>query len=390
MSADIVYTWQKGRRELVVVVLSFIVTLALIDIALSKAFAYPQGSNAVAGDGLIGGIRQYFDYGLSIEGKLRRWVGNDDTEAHPTITAGWPLNDAELAELPTKAETPDGTLVAGYGMSFLFHMLSGLEQQESAVTIRSVGAPAATLGHSYYRYLEDRGRHEAAVVVLGVLASSFTTFSTVTHMTWNPERPAPYMYPRYSVENNELVIEDPPLTSANELRHALADPQRASALFDWIAERDTFFDPWIFAADPADRSCLGRGLRRAWAQRQKAVLDTRAHNRNGFTNADGSVEVAKRVLAEFAADVRARGQVPIVVLIENRGFDDHLDSALHPFLQAEGIPTLSTHEVAPPSDLSNFIEDGHFTDEINLRIAQALAALMRQQGLLATSTPTKR
>jgi hypothetical protein len=39
---------------------------------------------------------------------------------------------------------------------------------------------------------------------------------------------------------------------------------------------------------------------------------------------------------------------------------------------------VSTHAIAPSSDLSNFVGDGHFSDASNHRIAQALLNLINQ------------
>ena len=76
------------------------------------------------------------------------------------------------------------------------------------------------------------------------------------------------------------------------------------------------------------------------------------------------------MLVAFGAETRQAGRIPLVLLINNRGYADHLDRAVVPELQENRIPFISTYEIAPPTNVSNFLADGHFTHEANGRIAR--------------------
>ena len=372
------HTWPRDRGRLVWVVVATVLWLVAIEVVVSVTFAYPDASpKATAGPGMMGTLRRYFEYGRSIEGKLRRRTGPTDDETHLSMLPGWPPNEAQLAELPRRAAQPDGILVAGYGMSFGEHVLDAVAEIDPRIVTRQLGGPGSTLGHSYYNYLLDRGRHEADVVVLSVLASSFPSFDTMTHMTWNFENPSPHMYPRFVLENGELARIDPPISTMAELRAALADPARWREVTSALAEHDAFYDTFVFDAGPADASSLARSLRRSWGQRQSRATRARFYGPAGFTNVSGAVDTARVILERFAAQVREDGKRPVVLLFNDRGYADDLYRALAPTLDAHDIPYVSTHTMAPASNLANFIADGHFTPENDVLFARAFLDLLK-------------
>jgi hypothetical protein len=200
-------------------------------------------------------------------------------------------------------------------------------------------------------------------------------------MTWHFEVPCPHLYPRYFLEGRKLRQIEPIVKSSAELREALADPQLWRAVVDQLESHDAFFEPRVFNADFGDHSALARTLRRAWGQ--KRLRETRAimHGPDGFTNATGAVDTARVILERFAKDVRARGQLPVVLLFDNRGYADHLYQALGPWLEERGVPFIATRDIAPASDLSNFVPNGHFIEEVDLELGRALAALLADHGV---------
>jgi hypothetical protein len=81
------------------------------------------------------------------------------------------------------------------------------------------------------------------------------------------------------------------------------------------------------------------------------------------------------MVSDFAATARQDGKFPIVVVLNDKGYEDHLIQVLLPRLGQEAIPYVSTHAIAPASNLSNFVGDGHFTQSANQRIATVLTVI---------------
>lgn len=316
-----------------------------------------------------GALQRYFEYGRSTEGKIRSMVGPTDALTHPLALTGWiepPVGQPRVAPAGAKA------LVAVYGMSFSANAALAMHEQMPELAVRNAGGPGATLAHSYAMYQRDRHEHEAGVIVLGVLASSLPGLPTLSHATWNFEAPSPHFYPRYRLEGGALASTPPPIASLAELREALADPARFAALRAALEQNDAFYDPLVFRESALDRSLLARALRRAWGQRGKRETIARFHGPDGYSNELGTIDVSRAIVREFASSVRADGKLPVLLLLQDQGYADHLYRALLPVIEETGVDFVSTHEIAPASDLSNFVRDGHFTPENDRRIGRAL------------------
>ena len=85
------------------------------------------------------------------------------------------------------------------------------------------------------------------------------------------------------------------------------------------------------------------------------------------------------MVSEFAATARADGKRPLVILFNDRGFDDHLYQLLQPTLSANQIAYISTHDIAPATDGTNFSSDGHFTQAANQKIAEKTLSVIQQE-----------
>ena len=62
-----------------------ILFLAIGDLGLNVLFPQPAKRDGES----AGSLRIYFDYGRSIEAKIRKMVGETDEETHPMALAGW-------------------------------------------------------------------------------------------------------------------------------------------------------------------------------------------------------------------------------------------------------------------------------------------------------------
>ncbi|NDJ17673.1 hypothetical protein [Myxacorys almedinensis] len=341
--------------------------LGLFDVAINRIFPYPTDPLAPRPSQL----KTYFEYGRSIEGKLARMIGTDDRSSAVLAKAGWldPQTWSPATLPPNK-----NLLIAVYGMSFSEQIAEAMEKLDPRLAFRRINAPSAPPNHSYTAYKLDRGRHSADVVMLGILASSIKAMPTLSAATWQFEVPSMYTYPRYELENGTLQAIEPKVHSLAEFRNVLHDPQ--SEFVKQLESRDRAYSSFLFQRNWLDQSAIVRLVRRAWAQRHIDNLDNSLHTAEGF--ADTEMSILQAMVSDFAATARQDGKFPIVLVFNDKGYEDHLIQALLPRLGTEAIPYVSTHAIAPASNLSNFVGDGHFIPPVNDRIAKAVLTVINQ------------
>jgi len=366
---------QRGWRDLIMVAVWTVVCFAAIEIAINIAFKYPKEAHTTP----PGFLTRYFDYGRSIEGKLSRMVGPDDASTDEVALAGW-LDPETWNALPKVPETPDGVLIADYGMSFSFDVGRALQKVNPRYTLRCIGGPSAPASHSYAAFMLDRTRHQGRIAMLGLLASSVRGLVTLTGQTWAFESPYPYTYPRYRLTaDGKLDAAWPIITSIGGLRDAMGRPEKWEAYVQQLREDDAYYDPFLFRHNALDSSATVRLLRRGWGQREnQAVLDT-IHTSRGFTKDTPAIPLLRAIVTQFAETARADGRLPIILLLNDQGYADHLYKSLEQTLRDGDIPFVSTHEMAPATDLTNFVPDGHFTDAAYHKIAERLESVIQER-----------
>jgi len=374
---------RTGRiREILKVGIWLGLFLLVLDVAVNHAFPYPR----IEAGSRPGSLQQYFEYGRSVEGKLPRMVGPTDETTTNVAFAGW-LDPARWSDQPTAPATADGLLVAVYGMSHAIDVAVALMEVNPKVTLRGVAGPAAPPNHSYCAYLLDRDEHQADVVIMGILASSLRAMTTQTGLTWHFERPTPYIYPRYVLRGGTLEAQWPPIRTLDGLRDALLRDEPAwQAFTEYLEANDEYYSPVLFEGNVTDRSVMVRMVRRAWAQHRDAVIRGRIHGPGGFREDAPFVPVLKAIVTDFAATARQDGRLPVVLVINNRGYDDHLYRLLNDTLRTEAIPFVSTHQRCPATNPRFFVSDGHFTHEANRQFGEALHELIQDE-LGADETP---
>ena len=361
----------KQVQELVKVGLGFIATLIALDLAINLLFPYPTDPLNVS----PGAMNLYFDYGRSIEGKVSRQMGKTDDTTAPIARAGW--LDSHLGEHEAVQPAPGkNLLVAIYGMSFAEHVGQAMTKLDPNITLRIVAGPSAPPNFSFAAYEADRGHHQANVAILGILASSVKGMGAMTGMTWGAEVPAPYTFPKYTLENERLQALRPKIGSLAELRTALHQPQQRNAFVDQLRTSDQFFDSFVFEKNLLDASAIVRMIRRAWAKSHQDSITSQIHTATGFNPHWDQTSVLKHMVEEFAATAKQDGKLPIVLLFNDQGYDDHLYRLLKPTVEQNQIPFVSSHEVAPATDRGNFVGDGHFTPAVDQRLAKKVLAVV--------------
>lgn len=357
-------TWSS----LVRVLLWTLLWLVAFDVAAGAAFRMPADRTVEPNR-----LQYYFEYGRSVEGKLRAMVVANDDACAPIVRAGW-LRDVKDAKGPTRASAPDKILIAGYGQSFTHHILEHMAAQDARFEVRFIGGPGAPLSHSVKVAELDAQAHEAPIVFVGVLASALPQLLMLTPMTWGFEAPTPYTFPRYRLREGRLEETPPPVDDLAGLRAVLSDAASFARFRDVLATDNPSFNGWIFDADVMDHSAIGRLVRRALGHGHQTDFTGRYHSRSGFTNEDDLVDVTRALVLQHVARVRAEGRTPVMVLIEDRGYEGHLEAVLRDTLEADRVPFVSTRTDAPAGDLGNFIQDGHFSPEADARIARRVIA----------------
>lgn len=359
-------------REALIVTAWMALFLAAGDVVVNRLFPPPGDPRTPPKSQL----HAYFNYGWSIESKLRRSIGPTDSVSAPLMMAGWV--DREVERIHAEPAAPPGKLVVScYGMSFSNHITTAMAELDPTLQLRLFGGPSASANHSYAIYQRDRGG-PSQVVILAVLGSSVKGLVTNNGATWMFEAPAPFTYPRYIPGESGLLAEWPMVRTLDELRASLADPAAWEAYVAQLRATDGFYNGFLFRRDLGDASTIVRMIRRAVAQRWQSARGARIHGPSGFAPDSPAVASLRGIVAEFAATARRDGKLPITLLIEDRGYGDHVERILEPVLKRDAIPFLSTHSICPDTDPRNFIADGHFAPAANARIGQALREVIRR------------
>ncbi len=355
--------------------------LAAADVGLNLAF--PPPPPAVPPDRVPRyAVRAFLNYGRSTAGKLAHMVRPTDAASAPLVPVGWVEHGALTPNrIGPAAGGPPRLRVAVFGMSFSNHISSAMARLDPAVAVAQYAGPSAPPNHSFALYRQVRRLGPAAppadAVVLGILASSVKGMLTQTGSTWLFASPAPYCYPRYTLgPTGQLVERWPSVRTEADLRAALADPAAMAAFRLSLSAADRYYDPFTFGGTWLDCSALARMVRRAYADHRAAAVSAHVETKDGFTTDDPDVGPTLRAMCrEFAATARADGRRPLVLLIQDQGSRDHLYRLLAPGLAADGVPSLSTHDLVDTADRTNFIPgDQHFTPANDDRIARAVLA----------------
>lgn len=319
-------------------------------------------------------LNNYFCYGISTKRKLIEMLGQKDSERADIVRAGW------YEEAFNSNHLNGGHcdyILAIYGMSFTDRIANELKSIEPSVCVRTLDGPGAPLSHSYYMYLRDRDAKKADIAVMGILASSLPGVLTVSHMTASFERPGAHFYPRYRVDNGALISTDAPVSSTDQLRAILRDQVRERELIAFLSKEDCFFSKLVFGHSWADYSMSARFLRRAYGQ-HFVNEKTKAVYRNGKFVNNEVIEVGQQLVKGFVEMAETDGAVPVIILINDRGYANSLDPIFGPYLKEHNIGLISTSDYINSKDLSNFQPDGHFSPKNDRLLAKALLRLIKK------------
>ncbi len=346
----------------------FVVTLVVIDLAINVLFSYPQNLRMRPSQ-----FQAYFEYGRSTEGQIRRMTRPEKDETAPITLAGW-YNPLVVKEFTPKK--PENPIITFYGSSQAVELAFAVSRVSEAFTPRSVGAPGATANWAYGAYLRDRGGGKSRAVVLAFQSLNLAMITSFSPMIWAVDAPMPYMADRFFLNEGKLGVIHPPYTSYDGYVATLSDPEKWAEARSFFARQDPLYNPLSFRETVLDHSSLFRLAHRAYGQHfirsvRHAVLD-----QSGYRIDSEAIKIAKAIIHEFAIRARRDGVIPVIYLVNDLGYSNYLTQALSPTLRAESIPYLSSDKIVPPNDPRGFLPDGHFTNELDDKLARALEGLI--------------
>lgn len=344
--------------------------LGAIDAFVGLAFRYPDDNTAMPSR-----LQSFFEYGRSAEGALQRKTDADKAKTAPITLSGWyePL----IASNPKGAAGKPAVTI--YGGSHSVRLAHALGRVSGHLTWRSVAAPGASSNWSYGAFLRDRaGRDGSVAVVLTFNTNLLPAITSFSPMMWNNDNPMPYTGDRFIVSDGALKVVHPPYDSFEEYQRTLTTPAAWSRAVAFFAKNDPLFDPISFRSSVIDHSALARLARRAYNTDRHKDIEKAVLNRVTFNEDSEAVQVARAIIRQFAADVRAEEKIPVIFLVNDLGYSDVLFRAVEPALRASNVPYLSSHQFISPDDFNAYLPDGHFTDANDDRLARALADIVRK------------
>ncbi len=365
---------KKGYRFLFIIGW-MVFYLAVIDIAVNTVFHYPGNPRDTSPSFFQG----YFEYGRSVEGKLIRMTRPNEDGSAPVVEGGW-LGGGSYRSLPSVALGTDTILIGMYGMSHVGELGNAIAKTSKGYVIRKFIAGGATPNWSYAAYEFDKGRHRADVVILGLMTDSVPMITATTGMTAYFDVSYPYTFPRYTVQNDQLLATWPPFYTVEGFREYLYDKSKWNRYRQWLKQNDKYYDPILFQRSLLDLSATFRLVRRAYAENKKRNMIQSVYTKEGFIEESEEITILRTIARTFAKSAREKNIIPIIYLVNNEGRADHLYKALKPVLDAYRIPYLSTHIICPPDNPRVFTGvNSHFIPSKDIELAREIIRIIKAE-----------
>lgn len=331
------------------------------------------------------GLVRFFNFGRSVPGKLAQWQALPEQLSSPREVA-WrdTMMRSSAMKFATEPAT-QGPVIRGYGMSFLYNILTAAQQGCPALALDMHAGPGAPANATYAMFLDDRASRRAGdVVVLGILSETLEGMFSLSNRTWVFEQPAPFTYPLFSPDpaSPGLLRHEPLVTSLVDEDRLATDPVFAAAWTAQLARLDRAYMAGAFAWPALDASPLARLLRRGLVMPELAKRRRAAMAEIADPTSQGA-ETLRRILAGFADMALADGQLPIVALIQGNRPAPDLARLLCPGLRSRGVTCFATSELQDPRDRHAFLNDGHFKPEIDELFGKAFLQLLSSDDLTA-------
>lgn len=352
------------------------------DVSISVLFAMPKNLQQEPNK-----LQSYFEYGRSMESKMRSRVMATREASSPITTVGWLGDRSVYEDQPIVPQDPNDLMIATYGGSFSQRVARSIvEHHGNDITVRMVGAPGGPLNWAYAAYDDDRNHHQSQAAILVI--NDFNVVEQTLGGKFS-DLPVPYTRPLFSLEDGKLHRRDPLIFSFDQLQTALLeDPMLWEKYCQQLAEFDSYYNPLLFRASVFDHSSLLRLLRRGYSlsfNNDKAAVFY--DDLTGFEADSESLQVVFAIVREFAKSARSDDIIPIVYVVNTKSWNSNLFKVLKPVLEQNQIPYVSSHTFVSPSDPRMFLGDGHFIPEKDAEIGEAIVQRIYQE--LARSSVVK-
>jgi hypothetical protein len=342
----------------------------MINFALGAIFRMPADPRVEPSSS-----QRFFNYGRSIEGKLRELIKPDDKQSGPIVVAGW-------IDSRCRRTVPNVSGLVGvsiFGNSFSKQLTDAVTKLDPRISVEEYGGPGAPPNHSYACFVEENrfGGDQHDVQIIGVTASSLPRMETIWGATTSFEYPQPFTFPRYRIgADGNLIAHEPSVRSPDDLRRILSDPTKRDEWFAELSANDYFYVHSLTAEDLADKSVMTRMIQRGFAQYISRSRMAKLRGNDGKFTAPDIVNVLPKLIGNFAKIARDSGKRPIVVLFEEYGYGGALMPLLSSTLAHDHIEYVYSGDFVPANDLRNYVSDGHFSPESNVKIATALLKMI--------------
>jgi hypothetical protein len=350
--------------------------LVVIDVAIQSVFPYPSDPKIIEPPR----IASYFDYGRSVEGKLLRMTRCDKEQTAPISLSGW------YEPITAVQQSPAGSdhTVTFYGMSHTVLLSEAFARLNQDFSVRSVGAPGAPPNWSAGAF--DRDKVNSEFAVLGVMSVAVANLNSSSPMFSSFDNPIPYTADRFVDNGGSIKVIKPPYESFADYCETFSDPQKWDASVKQMTQSDPAYSAAMFKQDVFDHSALARLLRRAYGQQRTKSARTASLSASGYVENSEQILATRRIVQHFARAARKRGIKPVIYIVNNFGYSDHLYQALKETLDAEGIGYLNSAAIIPPADPRGYLPDSHFTIEGDEKLAKAIRDIFLKYpiGLLDT------
>jgi hypothetical protein len=362
------------KKHFVAAGLWIVAYLLIFDIGINLLLRYPKDPRNISPSTLS----QFFEYGRSVEGKLARMTRPSDDQSAPILLTGW-LREPDIRIFSYVQDTAHNPVITVYGMSHSVLLAEDMAKVDHTFVVRSFGAPGAVPTWSYAAFLMDKEQFPSDVAVLAIMTKGVPLIATTSGTTNHFDSVWPYTYPRFFVQDGKLGQTAPPFMSLAEYREFFYDRKKWKAYIDWLREYDRFYDPLLFRGSFLDQSSILRLIRRGYAYSSRSKKEARVFDdRNGFKIESEEVRILRAIIESFASEARKKHALPIIYLVNNVLMSDHLFKLLEPTLSSAGILYLSTHEIAPPDDPTNYLPDSHFVPAKNMELAKEMMRIIRE------------
>ena len=349
--------------------------LIIIDFAINIVFSYPKDPRNTSPST----IRQFFEYGRSIEGKLARMTRKEIDESAPIVSAGWLVGSPNRFS-SASINSEKRPVVTVYGMSHALLLAEDMAKIDNSLAIKSVGAPGAVPTWSYAAYLFDKDQYHSDVVILGIMTRGVPLICTTSGATNHFDAVYPYTYPRFFVNNGTLKYVLPPFISYKDYIEYFYNPDKWKGYIKWLREYDKFYNAVLFRKTILDRSSIFRMLRRAYAYSMQRKKEAEVYSdTKGFNTQSDEVKILRSLVVEFSQIAKRQNSLPIVYIVNNVFMGDRLFKLLEPTLLSHNIPFLSSHDICPPNDPRFYMPDSHFIPSKNLELANEMIKIIKEK-----------